>query len=145
MKVDWPQRVADLQNLLLHDEDFSKTISYFFDNFGENLDFLRTSKKLNHPSLLELINAIIEGRFKQSLARDDCLFQRSPLAPELIHGMYRVENRTGMFIFFGALNKGMLAIPRTLGSDMVDYMRFTTIQLPNGTLGLVPGDPSRLH
>ncbi|MBF0613688.1 MAG: hypothetical protein G8237_10265 [Magnetococcales bacterium] len=146
MKVDWPQQAEKLKDMLVNGEDFSATYNFFFNQFGENLDFLRTSKDLTHPALRALVIEMLEQRFKCKKEKINTMFRRSRLAPDLVHGFFQMPGGgTGMVIYFGSVNKGMLAIPRRDGSSIVDYFRFTTIAVTEDNLTLMPGDPSRIH
>ncbi|MBF0179921.1 MAG: hypothetical protein HQM03_07840 [Magnetococcales bacterium] len=139
------EKFGALKNLLQTASDIADPFEYFMSNFGENLNFMKSSQEIVNERLFEVIKVISIKHFKYELSAERCMFRQSPLAPRLIHGVCEVPNKIIVLFFVEDLGQGMLSMVDYSDPRRVNYYRFTTLVATNGQPTLHQGNPSVLH
>ncbi len=117
------EKLIQLETMLAGSEEFREILRFFMDNFGEKPSFMRDSKKIKAPFILEIIKAGGTFIFQKTPIHITKLMMLNYERLGLIHGGGFVEGHVFNFFYCKRINKGMLTFALKNGS--VEYLRIT--------------------
>ena len=106
-------------------KDLGEVYTYFFDNFGENSEFLDASIPTQH----ELLQSIIEQIGKVMLGKN--MMQIRSMRLQLIsdynfiHGSCVLDRHLATIIYFDDIKKGVLAVTNPQNMTKTEFYRFS--------------------
>lgn len=129
------RKLEDLKEKMQAEEDFGAIWKFFFDNFGENPEFMALGESAD-DTMRQFLEPILESICKQLVDRDVMAAQF--ILTELpdhkfYHGPCLTDAGIAVIFYFDDLKMGMFSLTPGLGSGVVHYGRFSTMQ--------VTGDP----
>lgn len=103
-------KLATLEEKLLHPDDWDEAMSYFFDHFGTEPEFLELSRKTRLPIILTMM-----GEIGKQLFHKDAVALVNPVMFKvkefnMIHGTCIAEGRLFTFVYLTHVHKGVFHI-----------------------------------
>jgi hypothetical protein len=126
-----------LKAKLVEATDFSTVLTYFFDHFGEDVEFVKASERVNNKFLEGVLAGIAAEALGEKKARPVMVMMMGVKKYRFIHGGIQMRGALGTFIYFEDLDKGLLGICKDPRSGEMKYARFSLSLLKK------PEDPSR--
>ena len=124
MAVDM-QKLDTLKEKLVNAKEFSDVFNYFYDHFGENMDFVHVGKEVKFPLLKQVLVKIGQLTIKDLNAKPSQFFVIRVKSHHFYHGGFQFDRKMVNFIFFKDIDKGMLIVTSfPLGSKVL-YARFS--------------------
>ena len=125
-----------LKEKLADATDFTDVWNYFFDHFGEDLEFIDAGDRAAHPFLTAIIAQIGIELFGRKVRVEDLLLTHLP-DHAFYHGGFTIGGRLGNIIYFDDVQTGLLAVIMSPATNETKFVRFT------GRRMLRSGPPSR--
>ncbi len=132
------ERLDKLKELLVNEDNFSTIVKYFFDNLGEDREFIQQGKIVKNPLLKKIIRkACLDFISKEQQMTKLFLIQLK--GHPFLHGAFFIGSYPCSFFYFEDVKKGMIIIARTMTFGETSYIRFTGTIIPGIGLTLAPG------
>lgn len=144
--MEW-QRLEQLRNLLQNEEEFGKVFAFFFDHLGENEKFIQQGAQAG-PEFHEELLPILENILKRMVNRDVMiakLLLTEVQAHHFYHGPCLSDAGFGCVLYFDDLKMGLVSLSPGMGSGMVHYARFTTLNVSSKHFVLPPRKRETSH
>lgn len=141
------QKLEDLKEKMQVEEDFGEIWKFFFDNFGENEEFMNLGAGADESMRL-FLEPILESICKQVVNRDvmAAQFILTELPDQkFFHGPCLTDAGIAVVFYFDDLKMGMFSLTPGLGSGLVHYGRFLTMQAPGKSPFLVQSKNTTSH
>lgn len=111
-------------------KDFYEVFNYFFDNFGENSDFMDQGEPADDKLLLALLKAIGQAVLQtQTVKLDKVMLMRVP-EYNFIHGGLMINNALANVIYCDDLQTGIAAFCLPSAGGKTQLTRFSAEMLP---------------
>jgi len=125
------KQMETLKRKVVNEPDLKKVFEYFFDHFGEDMDFIRSCTPIQHELLIQLLPILV----RELLPPADytrTLNLRLLHAPEynFIHGAINVDKFYGGVIYFEDIQTGVISLCEFPPSGMTKFLRFNASVLP---------------
>jgi hypothetical protein len=118
--------LAHLEHLLMHEEAFEKTYSYFMDYFGVNPAFIEVGQKTSVPTITTMLGEICRQFFKKEAIVLTGLMVIKVDELNLLHGFVHVEGHLMVFFYCKKINRGMACLNNMLSAtSKTHYFRIT--------------------
>ena len=141
------RKLEDLKEKMQVEEDFGAIWKFFFDNFGENPEFMALGAQADEE-MRQFLEPILESICKQ-------LVNREVMAAQFIltvfpdqkfyHGPCLTDAGIAVVFYFDDLKMGMFSLTPGLGSGLVHYGRFSTIPAAGKNSFLVQSKSNTSH
>lgn len=122
-----------LKKMVLQESDFDKIWSYFLDNFGDNVEFLKQGVPLmdtSHPLFQVIIQTFRDVLKRNNIKEKSAVVMQISLvqyeAEGFIHGAGLIDGHFAGVMFFREINVGMF------------YLMLNGMQLVRFTMSLPP-------
>ena len=141
------RKLDDLKELMQTEEDFGVIWKFFFDNFGENHDFM-TLGDLAGETMRQFLEPILESICKQIVNHEVMVAQFILTEiPErkFFHGPCLTDAGIAVVFYFEDLKMGMFSLTPSVGSGLVHYGRFSTIPVTGKKSFLVQSKSETSH
>lgn len=106
---------------------------YYMDYFGDHEEFIKLGVATNDDNLIAVI-----GQSLGTLYQKEVVFLQTFMIglPEhnFIHGCFNFEKRYGNFLYDTEFKVGVITIPDMSPDGENKFIRFTSTELPQGTL-----------
>lgn len=106
---------------------------YFMDYFGDHEEFIELGASTNDDNLIAVI-----AQSLGTLYQKDIVFLQTFMIglPEhnFIHGGFTFEKRYGNFLYDTEFKVGIITIPNASPDGENKFIRFTSTELPEGTI-----------
>ena len=122
--------LESLKRKLRQEQNFSRTMHYFYDHFGENDAFLQLGKQTRHPQF----EAILQQAVNSLMGRPIKIWMPFLVhLPEqhFLHGACVVDGHMGNFFFFEDVFSGLLAVIMSNQTGETKFTRITGHVLPD--------------
>lgn len=121
-------KLETLEQKLLHSDDWDQAMSYFFDNFGTEQEFLQMSKKTRLPIILTMMGEIGKQLFhKETLTLvNPMMFKVKEF--NIIHGTCVTEGRLFTFVYLMNIHKGVFSIANLETNKVEHCSRVSALQ-----------------
>lgn len=117
------QKLLQLRDLMVLGKDFGKIMTFFFDQLGEDREFLRLGEPFEEERLREVLSKVMEAFCKRPVRLGESRLFR--LAEEgFVHGSFLVEGKMASLLYFKEADTGLIALVNP-GSRQTDFFRFT--------------------
>jgi hypothetical protein len=118
-------RLQELKRKLMKEKDFSKTWTFYMDEFADRPEFLEVGEPVATDFLETVIPAICQKMFsKQSKISVPLIIYIAK--HQFFHAPVQVDGRSGGVIFFADINMGLLAVSAgSPATNEVKYSRFS--------------------
>jgi hypothetical protein len=121
-------KLAVLEQKLLHPDDWDQAMSYFFDHFGTEQEFLQMSKKTRLPIILTMM-----GEIGKQLFHKETLTLVNPMMFKvreynIIHGTCVIEDRLFTFVYLMNIHKGVFSIANLETNKVEHCSRVSALQ-----------------
>jgi hypothetical protein len=118
-------RLQELKRRLMKEKDFSKTWTFYMNEFADHPEFLEVGEPVATDFLETVIPAICEKMFsKQSKISVPLIIYIAK--HQFFHAPVQVDKRSGGVIFFADINMGLLAVSSgSPATNEVKYSRFS--------------------
>lgn len=121
------QHIQALEELLNTTTSFSKAAEYFLDHLGENEDFLKQGKIIEHDALESILAAFAKRLANVENATGLHLMKSKH--GNIIHGFCWLGNRNTTLFYFDKSDIGLLIVaPVALKGD-TDFFRFRILAM----------------
>jgi len=118
-------RLQELKRKLMKEKEFSKTWTFYMDEFADRPEFLEVGEPVANAFLEAAIPAICQKMFSKK-ARVSAPLIIYIAKHQFFHAPVRVDNQSGGVIFFADINMGLLAVSAAYpNTDEVKYSRFS--------------------
>jgi len=144
--MEWPQ-IAQLRELVQHEEEFDKIWNFFFDHFGTNEKFAKDGSAAS-TALIEELMPLLEGIYNRMVNRDVMIAQlllTEVPGQKFFHGPCVTDAGIGCVLYFADLRMGMVSLSPMQGTNLVHYARFTTIPVPENHFTVTPRKRETSH
>jgi hypothetical protein len=141
------QKLEDLKEMMQVEEDFAAIWKFFFDNFGENPEFMALGAQADEE-MRQFLEPILESICKQLVNREVMATQFIlTVFPDQIfyHGPCLTDAGIAVVFYFDDLKMGMFSLTPGLGSGLVHYGRFSTIPAAGKNSFLVQSKSNTSH
>jgi hypothetical protein len=125
------QRLEQLRDLLQNEEEFGKIFAFFFDHLGEDEKFIQAGVAATsdfQEELLPILESILKRMVKQEVMIAQLLLTEVQ-THRFYHGPCLSDAGFGCVLYFDDLKMGLLSFSPSMGSGMVHYARFTTLNV----------------
>jgi hypothetical protein len=125
------QRLEQLRELLQSEEEFGKIFAFFFDHLGEDETFIQAGVAATsdfQEELLPILESILKRMVKQEVMIAQLLLTEVQ-THRFYHGPCLSDAGFGCVLYFDDLKMGLLSLSPSMGSGMVHYARFTTLNV----------------
>jgi hypothetical protein len=121
------RRLPALKMKMTTGTDFTAIFHFFFEHFGENPEFMKLGKKIDHPLLAQILAHVARSVFAKVSTPTRSEFVHLP-DQHLIHGFCMFDDVMASFFYFEDLDAGMVSLitPR---SARVQIVRFSMKQM----------------
>lgn len=109
------------------EKDLAKIISYFFDHFGEDRDFMLGGDTIEHELLEQIVKTVLQKIFKSvDQKMIDTRFSHFP-KDSFIHGGCMLRNPMAMatVFYFEDIDTGVISIVNPTQSSNTEMVRFS--------------------
>jgi hypothetical protein len=141
------QKLDELKEKMQVEEDFGAIWKFFFDHFGENPEFMALGERADEAMCL-FLEPILEGICKQVVNRDvmaaQFILTEFP-DQKFYHGPCLTDAGIAVVFYFEDLKMGMFSLTPGLGSGLVHYGRFSTMQVTGQSHFLVQSKNTTSH
>ena len=144
--MEW-HRLEQLRELLQSEEEFGKIFSFYFDHLGENEMFTQAGKHAA-PAFQEELMPILENILKHMVNRDVMIAQlllTEVQTHRFYHGPCLSDAGFGCVLYFDDLKMGLVSLAPSMGSGMVHYARFTTLNVSSKHFVMPPRKRETSH
>ena len=118
-------RLQELKRKLMKEKNFSKTWTFYMDEFADHPEFLEVGEPVKNDFLAAAIPAICQKILSKDLKVSASLIIYIEKY-HFFHAPIMVERRSGGVIFFEDINMGLLAVTAKYPpTDEVRYSRFS--------------------
>src|SRR5262245_38077927 len=141
------RKLEDLKEKMQVEEDFGAIWKFFFDNFGENEEFMKLGERAD-DDMHQFLEPILESICKQLVNRDvmAAQFILTELSDyKFYHGPCLTDAGIAVVFYFEDLKMGMFSLTPGLGSGLVHYGRFSTMQVTGNSPFLVQSKNTTSH
>ena len=108
---------------------FSETFEYFFENFGEDEEFMELGEPAEDETLVQLLGHIGGMMFQTDKVRLDHLLLISIPGHNFIHGGMMLNGAMANVIYCADLQQGILAVHRPKLTPSMQFARFSAEML----------------
>jgi hypothetical protein len=121
-------KLATLEQKLLHSDDWDQAMSYFFDHFGTEQEFLQMSKKTRLPIILTMMGEIGKQLFHKEMLTlvNPMMFKVKEF--NIIHGTCVTEGRLFTFVYLMNIHKGVFSIANLETNKVEHCSRVSALQ-----------------
>ena len=126
------QKLEDLKEKMQVEEDFGAIWKFFFDHFGENPEFMAIGAQADetmHLFLEPIMESICKQVVNQEVMAAQFVLTEIP-DQKFYHGPCLTDAGIAIVFYFDDLKMGMFSLTPSLGSGLVHYGRFSSIQAP---------------
>ena len=130
-----PEKIEVLREMTKNHEDFSKMSTYFFDNFAESKEFMKSGKEVKNPLIRAAIDALVEKFFTVNgkLPEIAGFFTIKYKDTDMFHGSLMTKNMNMItFYYFENDGIGLATIVKKFGGG-TDFTRFSTKLTPENS------------
>jgi hypothetical protein len=141
------QKLEDLKEKMQIEEDFGAIWKFFFDNFGEKEEFMHLGARADE-TMHKFLEPILENICKQLVNRDvmAAQFILTELPDQkFFHGPCLTDAGIAVVFYFEDLKMGMFSLTPGLGSGLIHYGRFSTMQVTGKSPFLVQSKNTTSH
>jgi hypothetical protein len=118
-------RLQELKRKLMKEKDFSKTWTFYMDEFADHPEFLDVGEPVKTDFLEDVIPAICQKMFSKS-SKISVPIIIYIAKHQFFHAPVQVDRQSGGVIFFADINMGLLAVTaKSPPTDEVKYSRFS--------------------
>jgi hypothetical protein len=118
-------RLQELKRKLMKEKEFSKTWTFYMDEFADHPEFLEVGEPVKHDFLEAAILGICQKMFSKNIKVSASLIIYIE-KHQFFHAPIQVSGRSGGVIFFADINMGLLAITaKNPPTAEVMYSRFS--------------------
>jgi hypothetical protein len=121
--------LATLKDKLVHAQNFTQVMEYFFDHFGEDPAFIALGDRAHDPFLEAVLREVGKQLFGGKVAVTDLLLTRLP-EHQFLHGGCALNGKLANFLYFEDIHVGLLAVAMAVPVGEVKMVRFTGRRLP---------------
>jgi hypothetical protein len=115
--------LAVLKDKLVHATQFTEVINYFFDQFGEDPEFIGLGEATRHTFLESVLAEVGRQMFGSQTAIMDMLLTRLP-EKHFIHGGGILNGRVATVLYFEDVAVGLVAVASPISKE-TKLARFT--------------------
>ena len=141
------RKLEDLKEKMQAEEEFGAIWKFFFDHFGENEEFMKLGARADEDMRL-FLEPILESICKQVVNRDVMVAQFILTGlpdQKFYHGPCLTDAGVAVVFYFDDLKMGMFSLTPALGSSLVHYGRFSTMQVTGNSPFLVQSKNTTSH
>ncbi len=117
------EMLAVLKDKLVHAAQFADVINYFFDQFGQDAEFIGLGDATRHPFLESVLAEVGRQMFGNQVAIMDMLLTRLS-EQHFIHGGGVLNGRVATLLYFEDIAVGLVAVASP-SSKETKLARFT--------------------
>jgi hypothetical protein len=128
--------LATLKNKLIHAKNFGQVWEYFFDHFGEDLEFIAQGERARHPFLEAVLTQVGREMFGKPVRLTNLLLTRLP-EHQFFHGACSLDGKLANVMYFEDIQVGLIAVAASFAPSETKMARFTGRRMP------MPGSPSQ--
>ena len=125
------RKLEELKEKMQVEEDFGAIWRFFFDHFGENPEFMAIGAQADetiHLFLEPILESICKQVVNQEVMTAQFVLTEIP-DQKFYHGPCLTDAGIAIVFYFEDLKMGMFSLTPALGSGLVHYGRFSTIQV----------------
>lgn len=135
------KKLSILKDKLVAAKNFKEPWNYFFDNFAEDLEFLKLGKLAKDTMIKEIITKIGEELFGTEKVSVTNFFMTELKKYHFFHGACFIQGRVASVIFFADIDMGLIAV--SMGGTEISLIRFSSIKIEgNKEVFFVPNSKS---
>ncbi|HKQ80103.1 MAG TPA: hypothetical protein VJ810_40800 [Blastocatellia bacterium] len=126
------RKLEELKEKMQVEEDFGAIWKFFFDHFGENPEFMAMGAEADqtmHLFLEPIMESICKQVVNQEVMTAQFVLTEIP-DQKFYHGPCLTDAGIAIVFYFEDLKMGMFSLTPSLGSGLVHYGRFSSIQTP---------------
>jgi len=141
------RKLEDLKEKMQVEEDFGAIWKFFFDHFGENPDFMALGARADetmHLFLEPILESICKQVVNHEVMAAQFILTEIP-DQKFYHGPCLTDAGIAVVFYFEDLKMGMFSLTPALGSGLVHYGRFSTIQTTNKNSFLLQSKSNTSH
>jgi len=141
------RKLEDLKEKMQVEEDFGAIWKFFFDNFGENPEFMALGERADETTRL-FLEPILESICAQIVNHEvmTAQFVLTQIRDQkFYHGPCLTDAGIAVVFYFEELKMGMFSLTPSLGSGLVHYGRFSTIPALNKNSFLLQSKSDTSH
>lgn len=132
------ERLDELKELLVKEDEFSKTMAFFFDHLGCDRAFVEASKRSKDPMVKGLFEQVGKSLFGEDMRATNMMLLKVPAA-RFYHGGCLLAGHHSCGFYFEGLDMGMMAITMDLTTGMMNFARFSSTRVDPNNLAAFTG------
>ncbi|MEP7341229.1 MAG: hypothetical protein ABI977_26100 [Acidobacteriota bacterium] len=141
--MDW-KKLDELKEKMQTVENFGEAWHFFFDHFGENLEFMQLGGPTKNKTIAKLLKETLKKIGQQHLNKSSVLISNMLVIEipnrHFFHGPAMVDNYIASLFYFDDVKMGMISLTR-LGTGWMHYARFSTLEvIGDKPITLQPGN-----
>lgn len=106
---DFPRHLGVLRERMLHPTNYDQAISYFFEEFAGDQEFVRASDCEKMPHLVSVLGEVVSGAVKEAVKLDGALVSYLR-EHRFVHGNAQAAGRIVMFFYFEEADTGLVML-----------------------------------
>lgn len=125
-------------------KNFKEPWDYFFDNFAEDLEFLKLGELAKDTMLKEIVTKIGEELFGTKKVSVTNFLMTELKKHHFFHGACFIQGRVTSVIFFADIDMGLIAV--SMGGAEVSLIRFSSVKIEgNKEVFFVPNSKNSIN